>query len=547
MKFGLILLFAVCWQLASLSPGLQFVLPSPVVVASVLMDHPQLFLQHSIATLREMLGGLFLATFVAFPLAIAMFTSHTAQRLVNPIIIVSQCFPMFALAPLMVIWFGWSYTAVVVPTALMVFFPLTVCFYRGFTSVPFEYLQQFDLMGASWWQTFWRLRLPWSMPQLCSGLRVAAGLAGMGAVVGEWAGAQQGLGVLMLESRRAADIATVFAAILCLVVLCLCFYACASRLENLADQRRPIKVLWNGRNRQSLLSCGCFAAAMLTFAAFPNHSFNYSDVSHRLLLDWLPNPNHVPLYVGVERGFFAKHGLPLHILKTLDPGDAIPYLTSGQADIAVTYMPSFVLGAQAQGADLEVVGYLVKEPLNAIITRPNVDLHNCKIGCATDGLQTPLLHALLSNNGFDTSSLVNINFDLVSMLAAEQVDAIFGAYWNIETENLRQLGIESRYVSVEELGMPRHFELILVSAKNKIDSDRFKAALQESIDWCRLHPDEAFALYAAANPNKTRETLDWEGRAWGKTIRVLANDQSDEPDVWSNYRSWLLQNKLLQE
>ena len=126
---------------------------------------------------------------------------------------------MFALAPLMVFWFGWSYKAIVIPTALMLFFPLTMSIYHGFLSIPRDLLDYFTLHQATPWQLFSKLELPWALPHIIAGLRITVAIAGMGAVAGEWAGGQAGLGLLMLESRRGVDLEMTFAALFCLTFL----------------------------------------------------------------------------------------------------------------------------------------------------------------------------------------------------------------------------------------------------------------------------------------------------------------------------------------
>jgi NitT/TauT family transport system substrate-binding protein len=270
----------------------------------------------------------------------------------------------------------------------------------------------------------------------------------------------------------------------------------------------------------------------------------------RLILDWLPNPNHVPLFVGIEEGIFTKHGIDLQILKVQEPGDVIPYLTSRQADIAVTYMPSLVLGAHSLGANLRVVGYLVKEPLNAIISTKSHDLDGCVMGCVTDGIQTQMLGALLRWNGIYPEKLVTVSFDLVSMLVTNQLDAVFGAYWNIEGEHIRQWGIEPSYYTMEQLGVPRHFELVLVAPKGSVSDSfiaHFKQALDESIHRSQADPTGAFDTYIKANPDKTVTTLAWERRAWEATLPVLAQHQGDEADVWEGYAGWLKGEGLIAE
>ena len=531
------------WEWASYSAAMRFVLPPPSAVVEALWQHADRYLLHSAVTLREMLGGLALAAAVAFPLAWLLQVWEAARRFVQPLVVASQCLPMLTLAPLMVIWFGWTYTAVIVPTALMLFFPLTINVYQGLRSVPDALIQQLQLWGATPWQQLWRCQLPWALPQLSAGLRIAAGLAGTGAVVAEWAGAQEGLGLLMLESRRSADVVTVFGAIVCLVILTLSCYGVMALLEKLAERRRPLKVLWRCSSaRFQLLGAVALSLALLACASVSGTVTSVGQV--RLALDWLPNPNHIPLFVGVEKGIFRQHGIDLQILKIQEPGDAVAYVTSRQVDIAMTYMPSLVMGAQSRGADLRVVGYLIKEPLNALIARDGIAWEDCVLGCVTDGIQTVLLETLLRENKIRPKKTIHVSFDAVTALLTGQVDALFGAYWNIEAAQLRHWGIETEIITLEQLGVPHHFELVAVADRGSpwaedLAVSQWRDALQESIDWSREHSEEAFALYASANPDKHATTLTWEREAWRNTVSVLAQNQDDEPEVWEAYAQWL--------
>lgn len=542
-----LLLLMGLWEVAGHFERYRFVLPPPSHIAEGLWNNAGRFLLHSRATLREMVGGVVLAVVLALPLAWVLLVWRKARHWLHPLVIISQCLPMMILAPLMVIWFGWSYTAVVLPTVLILFFPLTLNIYQGFKAVPQEYLQAFELWGATPFETLWRCRLPWALPQICAGGRIAAGLAGSAAIVAEWAGAQEGLGVLMLESRRAADLITVFGAIFCVVVLSVAVYGVAVLVEHLTLMRRPLTVIWRQRSgRKRLLGLGGLATLLAASCINPLPTIQHAQ-GLRLVLDWLPNPNHVALFAGAHSGIFARHGIALDILKVQEPGDVIPYLTSGVADLAVTYMPSLILGAERRGANLNVAGYLIKEPLVALISRKEVDLATCTIGCATDGVQTQMLEGLLQRNGILSKRILNISFDLVSALVTGQVDAIFGAYWNIEGEHLRQWNVEVEWLTMKELGTPHHFELVIVAQRELPASfiSRFRNALQEAIQFSTDHPDQAFALYAAANPDKTAKTLEWEHRSWNATIPLLATNQDDELEVWDHYREWLVSEGLL--
>lgn len=235
----LLLILALSWELCAwIYPRWGLLFPPLSQSTLRLFSQPQGFAFHAWVTLKEMTAGLALAGACALPLAWLMARFNWARLSLQPLFVLIQCVPMFTLAPLMVLCFGWSFFAIVIPTALMVFFPLTLNIYQGIRATPKSYLEFFRSHNASTWQTLWKLRLPFALPHVFSGLRVSAAIAGVGAVAGEWAGAQAGLGVLLLEYRRNMDLVGVFAALLCLMIVTLGFYGAATALERWSRWRQ---------------------------------------------------------------------------------------------------------------------------------------------------------------------------------------------------------------------------------------------------------------------------------------------------------------------
>lgn len=521
--------FAWEWTCAS-SPLLQFSLPPPSKIASGLWNYRSRFAFHTLETFKEMVGGFVLASLWAFPLAWMMAQWKTMRLVLQPLFVVVQCIPMFALAPLMVLWFDWSYLAVVIPTALMIFFPLTMNLYRGLVSTPQHLLDFFQLHEASSSQTFWKLRLPWAVPYMWAGLRISAAVAGIGAVAGEWAGAQSGLGVFMLESRRAAEIDMMFGALFCLTAMSLGLYLLILFFEKRNLQLHRVAMVF-----LALLLAGCQSG---------------ETGKTRIVLDWLPNPNHVPLYVGISKGFFKDAGIDLEIKKIQDPSDPIPLLISGQTDLAVSYS-SYVMRAQHHGAEIVPVGILIEQPLNAIIYRRDSgirlieDLNGKVLGYSLDGSETRLLNSVLKANIVIPKDLKNLQFDLVGSLAVGRVDAFYGGYWNIETEQLNMLGVETGYFTVSELGIPDIYELIVIARVGEVLPEGFIEALQKSMEFCQSHPEEAFALYLEAHPDKSLATQEWERRAWLRTLEALPLSQDIDQFRWNNFKEWMVNHSLL--
>jgi NitT/TauT family transport system substrate-binding protein len=540
--FFLFLLFF--WEKSAQSADkLILVLPPPSVIIFTLFEGNYRFFFHSLETAKEMSAGIFFAFLLAFPLAYLKLNFKTMRYIFQPLFLFTQCLPMFTLAPLMIFWFGWSKAAIIIPTTLMIFFPLTYNLYEGITSVPQELLELFILRKATKWQTFWKLRAPFAMPHFFSGLRISCIIAGIGAIAGEWAGAQNGLGMLMLETRRGADLAGCFSALTCLVILTSFFYASAYLMEYLYK-----------KSKKTALAVTCsFAVILLPFLIFS--PAEYSKDSLKISLDWLPNPNHVPLYVGIEKGIFKKHGINLLILKAKDPSDPLPLLQLEKTDLALTYMPRFVR-AKAKGAQMEPLAILIKEPLDCLLYRKNPaisspqDLSNHTIAYCMDGSGGKMLNAILDNNHILPKEQKHASFDLAGVLAGGLVDVISGVYYTIEKEHLKSLGIETDHFSFKELGVPTYYELMIAYKKDsKADTpfikEGFKRALQESIDFCRKDPEMAFFLYTKALPDKIEKTLSWEKTAFYQTLPLYADNQIFDETLFNDLNKWNLDNYIL--
>ena len=141
------------------------------------------------------------------------------EKALSPFLVASQAIPVFALAPLLVVWLGYGMAGKILMAAIIIFFPITVSLLEGFKSCDREFRVMFRLMGAGFWQTMRLLYWPWALPHFFAGLRVGVTVATIGAVIGEWVGAQKGLGYLMIQANARLKVDLVFAVILWLSLM----------------------------------------------------------------------------------------------------------------------------------------------------------------------------------------------------------------------------------------------------------------------------------------------------------------------------------------
>lgn len=227
-----ILAFLALWEIVvQVFKMPAYLLPGPVAVARVMVQEAPKLLQHGWVTTYEMLLGYMLAVAVAVPLAIGITSSNRFDRFITPQLLFFQVVPKVAIAPLFLVWFGVGTTPKVLVAFLISFFPIVIDAAVGLRSMSSEMHDLARSMGASRWQLFARFRLPASLPYLFSGLKVAATLAVAGAVVGEFVGADKGLGYLLLTTNSNMETALMFATIVALTVIGLVFFYAVELLE----------------------------------------------------------------------------------------------------------------------------------------------------------------------------------------------------------------------------------------------------------------------------------------------------------------------------
>ncbi len=217
----LIVVLLCGWLLARHSGVPSFLLPAPQAVLEALWLHRQLLWHHALYTLAEIVLALLLGVGAGVTLAVLMAASSLLRRVLFPLVTASQAIPVFALAPLLVLWLGFGIASKVVVAALILFFPLCLSLFDGLCRTPVGWLELAQTSTSSRFRIFWRVRWPAALPQFFSGLQMAVVLAPIGVVLGEWVGASEGLGYLMMQSNARLETATSFAALLLLLILAL--------------------------------------------------------------------------------------------------------------------------------------------------------------------------------------------------------------------------------------------------------------------------------------------------------------------------------------
>ena len=226
--FGISLWQGVVW----LTDVPQFILPSPWRVAQTGWEYRRLILENALVTGPEVALGLVLGTVLGALTAILLASSQRLHRLVMPLLILTQAIPVFALAPILTLWLGYGIASKVMMALLIIFFPVTSAFFDGLSRIPSGFADLAQTMGGTKWQIMRHIRIPHAIPSLGTGLKLAAVYAPIGAVIGEWVGASQGLGYLMLLANGRAKTDLMFASLLCLCLFATLLYSAVSLVSD---------------------------------------------------------------------------------------------------------------------------------------------------------------------------------------------------------------------------------------------------------------------------------------------------------------------------
>jgi len=230
--FSFIILILLVWQFLSASGIVpSYMLPSPLKVARAFVKELPLMLFHLRITLLEAFLGITASVLLAFFFAIVMDSFAFVKRAVYPLLIVSQTIPTIALAPLLILWFGYGISSKVVLIVITCFFPITISLLTGFAVVEKEATRLLTSMGATKLQILKFAKLPSSVKSLFSGLRISVSYSIIGAVISEWLGGMRGLGVYMTRVKKSYSYDKLFAVIFLISALSLAFIKLISFIE----------------------------------------------------------------------------------------------------------------------------------------------------------------------------------------------------------------------------------------------------------------------------------------------------------------------------
>ncbi len=272
----------------------------------------------------------------------------------------------------------------------------------------------------------------------------------------------------------------------------------------------------------------------------------------KLMLDWFPNVDHLPIYVAREKGWFTENKIRVEIITPSETSDALKLAASGNVDLAVSYQPQTIIAAD-QGVGVKAIAPLVIHPLTTLlflegkgITTPR-DLSGKKIGYTVPGLMDIMLSAFAVGNGIKNHTPVNVGFTILPALVSGQVDAVMGPFKTYETVTIAQQGYKAQFFELEKWGIPDYEELIFVSGPNSLKKKTkavkgFVMAIEKALAFTAAQPEEALAIYLSAVPeaDKTIET-----QAFELTRPYFAVKTGHDLGKWQAFADFALKNGLI--
>jgi putative hydroxymethylpyrimidine transport system substrate-binding protein len=277
-----------------------------------------------------------------------------------------------------------------------------------------------------------------------------------------------------------------------------------------------------------------------------------------VLLDWHVNPDHGPLYVALERGYYKAAGLDIELIAPSDPNDPPRLVAAKRGDIAISYQPQLHIQA-SKGLPLVRIGTLVATPLNTLVVlrdgpiKSIADLKGKRIGYSVGGFEEAILTAMLGKHSLTLKdvTLVNVNFSLSPALMAGQVEAVIGAFRNFELNQMDIAKRPGRAFYPEEHGVPTFDELIYVAHRDSLGDAQARArllafldAVEQGVQYLLNYPDESWKLFVKGREKELDNELN--RRAWRDTLpRFTASPAALDTQRYRRFAEFLLAMKVI--
>jgi len=560
----------LCWHFAcALELVPSFMLPSPGAVLAALISEFPLLMEHAKVTLLEAAYGLGTGIAVAFVFATLMDRFPVLYKAFYPIIVVTQTIPTIAIAPLLVLWMGFEMAPKVTLVALTTFFPITIGLLDGYASADKDSAALLRSMGASRTQIFFHLKLPASLSHFFSGLRVSASYAVVGAVISEWLGGFEGLGVYMTRVKKAYAFDKMFAVIVFITVVSLLLMLAVTVLRKVSmpweayekmDRKERPKM-----KRRSIFAL-CLAVCLVLGLCFAvgcadKKESELKDIT--LCLDWTPNTNHTGFYVAAANGYYEEAGLNVQIVQPPEDG-ATAMVAAGQAQFGITVQDSLASAfAREEPLPIKAVAALLQHNSSGIISRVGegmdrpAGLMGNNYATWNSPIELAMMEHVVKADGGDFSKvelIPNNITDEPAALEAHQADSIWVYYgWGAVLAELR--GMDFDYFYFKDIDpVLDYYTPVIISGDAFLESEpetakAFLSATAKGYEYAIENPEEAAQMLIEGDTTGSlngSEDLVVASQKWMCDQYKAEVEQWGyiDPMRWDGFYTWLTENDL---
>ena len=546
-------------------------LPSPVQVLEAFVKEFSVLMEHSLVTLTEAFIGLIMGILLGFIMAVVMDQFEPLYKAFYPLIILTQTIPTVAIAPLLVLWFGYEMAPKVILIVITTFFPITVGLLTGFKSVDPDEVHLLRAMGAGRWQIFSHIKLPGAMSQFFAGLRISASYAVVGAVISEWLGGFGGLGVYMTRVKKTFAFDKMFAVIFLISIISLLLMNIVDLLqkycmpwENISGDSTCKKHRKHHRNRWKLFLCGLLivAAAGIMLPRMKQMTEAEENLDKiTFVLDWTPNTNHTGVYVAIEKGYFKEAGLEVEIVQPPEDG-AVALVASGNAQFGISFQDT--LAAAFAGEDalpVTAVAAVIQHNTSGIVSRAGEGMERPKgleghsYATWNGAIELATLEEVMKTDGGDFSKVEMIPStvtDELSALKSYSADALW-IFYGWAGVKLELEGLETDYFAVADIHpVFDYYTPVIISGNSFLEENaelakRFLTAVSKGYAYAIEHPEEAAEILCKAAPELDHELVL-------ASQKFLADEyQSDAPfwgyidaKRWNAFYAWVNEKGLVE-
>ena len=537
----------------------SYMLPSPADVMRAFVGDFSILVSHAVVTLQEAVYGLLIGTALGFVIAVLMDRFDFLYKALYPILVITQTIPTIAIAPLLVLWMGFSMAPKITLVVLTTFFPITISLLDGFKSADPDSINLIRSMGGGNYKIFRHIKLPGAMEQFFSGLKVSASYSVVGAVISEWLGGFEGLGVYMTRVKKAYAFDKMFAVIILVSLVSLGLMAFVGVLKNIAMPHKR-----KGGNFQKVIASVLVALMVVGLAVFSGDTEKVSDIKEiTLCLDWTPNTNHTGFYVADKLGYYEEVGLKVTIVQPPE-GGAEMMTASGQAHFGISAQDSLAANfASDEPLAITTVAAILQHNTSGIISLDCAlpkDLEGKRYSTWDSPTEKAMIKYIMEKDGGDFSEvelIPNVITNEAEALSHGDTDAVWIYYaWSGINAELSEIDFE--YFSFCDIESTfDYYTPVIVGNNDFLESDpetakAFLSATAKGYEYATEEPETAAHILIESDTTGSlvgSEELVVKSQEW-IAQQYIADAESwgiIDAKRWDNFYRWLSDEGLVKK